>query len=121
MTDLTIRVLGPVDIYRDPSPPFASAAWTTRRARDILCFIATSKHRRVSKDVLIDTFWGEDDPSTIEKNFHPTISPIRKPLNSRQSLKQNFVVFRDGAYQLNPQFSYSIDCEEFLGLIAAAE
>jgi len=121
VTDLTVKVLGPVDIYRDHANPFASDAWTTRRARDIFCFIATSKHRRVSKDVLIDTFWGEDDPSTIEKNFHPTISLIRKALNSRQSLKQNFVVFRDGAYHLNPQYSYSIDSEEFSGFIAAAE
>lgn len=121
ITDLTVKVLGPVEIYRDPANPFAGDAWTTRKARDIFCFIATSKHRRVSKDVLIDTFWSEDDPSTIEKNFHPTISLIRKALNSRQPLKQNFVVFRDGAYQLNPQHSYSIDSEEFLGFITAAE
>jgi LuxR family maltose regulon positive regulatory protein len=121
ITDLTVKVLGPVEIYRDPSQPFAPDAWTTRRARDIFCYIATRKHRRVPKDVLIEAFWGEDDPATIEKNFHPTISHIRKALNSRQSLKQNFVVFRDGAYQLNPEFSYSIDTEEFMSAITAAE
>jgi DNA-binding SARP family transcriptional activator len=70
---------------------------------------------------LIDAFWGNEDIETIEKNFHPTISHIRKALNSRQQLKQNFIVFRDGAYQLNPEFTYSIDSEEFLAAIAAAE
>src|SRR6185295_17422929 len=35
ITDLTIRVLGPVEIFRDPSVQFAADAWTTRRARDI--------------------------------------------------------------------------------------
>ncbi len=121
VTDLTINVLGHVDIFRDRSKPFASDAWTTRRARDIFCHIATSAHRRVNKDVLIDEFWKDDELSAIEKNFHPTISHIRKALNSKQTFKQNFILFRDGAYQLNPELSYSIDAEEFERFISAAE
>jgi LuxR family maltose regulon positive regulatory protein len=121
ITDLTIKVLGPVEVFRDPGNPFAPDAWTTRRARDIFCYVATSKHRRVPKDVLIEAFWTDEDPATVEKNFHPTISHIRKALNSRQSFKQNFVVFRDGAYQLNPELSYSIDSEEFEHFITDAE
>lgn len=121
LADLTISVLGPVDIFRDASRPFAPDAWTTRRARDIFCFIATSKYRRAAKDVLIDTFWRDDDPAAIEKNFHPTISHIRKALNSRQTYKQNFLMFRDGAYQLNPELSYLIDTEDFELAVAEAE
>ena len=119
--DLTVRLLGPVEIHRDPSRPFAADAWTTRRARDIFCMIAAGKHRRAAKEVLIDTFWPGDDPAVVEKNFHPTISHIRKALNSNQSIKQNFLLFRDGAYQLDPELSYFIDSEEFSRLIAEAE
>ncbi len=121
LTDLTVNVLGPVEVFRDPSKPFAPDAWTTRRSRDIFCFIATSKHRRVPKDILIDTFWPDDDPAIIEKNFHPTISHIRKALNSRQPFKQNFIVFRDGGYQLNPELTFMIDTEEFDRHFADAE
>lgn len=121
ITDLTVNVLGHAEIYRDASKPFAPDAWTTRRARDIFCYIATRKHRRVPKDVLIEAFWGDEEFEAIEKNFHPTISHIRKALNSRQAFKQNFIVFRDGAYQLNPEFSYRIDTEEFVNFIVAAE
>ena len=121
ITDLTVKVLGHAEIYRDPSKPFAADAWTTRRARDIFCYIATRKHRRVAKDILIDEFWKDEDLASIEKNFHPTISHIRKALNSRQPLKQNFIVFRDGAYQLNPEYSYFIDSEEFASFITEAE
>jgi DNA-binding SARP family transcriptional activator len=121
LTDLTVNVLGPIEIFRDPSKPFAPDAWTTRRSRDIFCYIATSKHRRVAKDVLIDTFWPDEDPAVIEKNFHPTISHIRKALNSRQPFKQNFIVFRDGAYQLNPELTFLIDAEEFDRHFADAE
>ena len=121
VTDLTVRLLGHPEIFRDPERPFAPDAWTTRRARDIFCFIASSSHRRVSKDILVEAFWPADDPASIEKNFHPTISHIRKALNSRQPLKQNFIVFRDGAYQLDPELSYSIDTEELIRLVADAE
>ncbi len=119
--DLTVKTLGFVEIFRDETKPFAPGAWMTKRARDIFCFIATSKNRRVEKDILIDAFWGEDELETIEKNFHPTISHIRKALNSRQSFKQNFLVFRDGAYQLNPEFIYSIDTEDFENFISEAK
>lgn len=121
VTDLTINMLGPVEIFRDPARPLAADAWTTKRARDILCFIASRRHRRASKDSIIDTFWGEADFDAIEKNFHPTVSHIRKALNSNQPLKQNFLLYRDGDYQLHPNFSYSIDTEEFDRLVAEGE
>jgi LuxR family maltose regulon positive regulatory protein len=119
--DLSIKLLGPVEIARDSGPPIPSGIWTTRRARDIFCFIATSTHRRVSKDILIDTFWPEDDSETIEKNFHPTISHIRKALNKNQKIKHNFILFRDGAYLLNPELTYFLDTDEFELYIAEAE
>jgi ATP/maltotriose-dependent transcriptional regulator MalT/DNA-binding SARP family transcriptional activator len=121
VVDLTLKLLGPVEIYRDPSRQFAPDAWTTKRARDIFCYIATSRHRRVEKETLIEAFWGDAELDAIEKNFHPTISHVRKALNSRQTLKQNFLLYRDGSYQLNPELTYSIDTEEFSYFVAEAE
>jgi len=121
VTDLTVNILGPVEIYRDRRRPPALDAWTTRRARDILCFIASRRHRRASKDTIVDTFWGEMDTEAVEKNFHPTVSHIRKALNSNQPLKQNFLLYRDGDYQLNPEFFYRIDIEEFDHLVVQGE
>lgn len=121
LVDLTINMLGPVEIFRDWARPFAADAWTTRRARDILCFISSRPHHRAPKDAIIDTFWRDTDLKTIEKNFHPTMSHIRKALNSNQPLKQNFLAYRDGEYQLNAEFSYRIDVEEFDHLIGDAE
>jgi ATP/maltotriose-dependent transcriptional regulator MalT/DNA-binding SARP family transcriptional activator len=121
VTDLTINMLGPVEIVRDPARPLAADAWTTRRSRDILCFIASRRHRRASKDKIIDTFWGETDFEVVEKNFHPTVSHMRKALNSNQALKQNFLLYRDGDYQLNSEFSYRIDLEQFDELLTKGE
>jgi DNA-binding SARP family transcriptional activator/Tfp pilus assembly protein PilF len=113
VTDLTINMLGPVEIVRDATRPLAADAWSTRRARDILCFIASRPHRRASKDLIVDTFWGETEIDVVEKNFHPTISHTRRAVNSNQPLKQNFLLYKDSDYQLNPEFSYQIDIEEF--------
>ena len=49
------------------------------------------------------------------------MSHIRKALNSNQPLKQNFIIYRDGDYQLNPEFSYRIDTETFERLISDGE
>ncbi len=38
VVDLTLKLLGHIEIYRDASKPFAADAWTTRRARDIFCY-----------------------------------------------------------------------------------
>ena len=119
--DLTVNLLGAVEIFRDPARPFSPDAWVTKRARDILCYIASRRHRRASKDTIIDTFWGEADFGSVEKNFHPTVSHVRKALNSNQPLKQNFLLYRDGDYMLNPDFSYRIDVEEFDRLFADGE
>lgn len=121
VTDLTVNMLGPIEIRRDPTRPLAADAWPTHRARDILCFIVSRRHHRASKDSIIDTFWGETDFEAVEKNFHPTVSHIRKALNSNQPLKQNFLLYRDGDYQLNSEFSYRIDTEEFDQLLTEGE
>lgn len=111
--DLTINMLGPVEIIRDPKRPFAIDAWAAKRARDILCFIASRPHRRASKETIFETFWTEEDPENITKDFHPTVSQIRKALNSNQQLKLSFLLYRDGVYYLNTEYAYVIDLEDF--------
>ena len=81
LVDLTINMLGSIEIFRDRARPFAADAWTTRRSRDILCFIASRPHHRAPKDNIVDTFWRDVDVKTVERNFHPTMSHIRKALN----------------------------------------
>jgi DNA-binding SARP family transcriptional activator len=71
--------------------------------------------------LIIDTFWGETDPTVVERNFHPTVSHIRKALNNNQSLKQNLLLYREGDYLLNPEFAYQIDIDEFDRLLNEGE
>jgi DNA-binding SARP family transcriptional activator len=45
---------------------------------------------------------------------------MRKALNAGQVVKKDFILYRDGAYSLNPQYQYQIDTEEFERLIGDA-
>ena len=100
----------------------------TTAAQALAAFAADLTYEKIpatvverAKDTIIDTFWTDEAVETIEKNFHPTVSHIRKALNSNQPLKQNFIIYRDGDYQLNPEFSYRIDTDAFERLISDAE
>ncbi len=117
--DLAINMLGPVEVFRDHSGALKDA-WRLAKALHILCYIASRRNHRAPKDALIDLFWGDADTETISKNFHPTISHLRKALNSGQVVKKDFVLYREGAYLLNPQYQYQIDTEEFERLISNA-
>jgi DNA-binding SARP family transcriptional activator/Flp pilus assembly protein TadD len=118
--DLSINLLGSAEVFREQGRRLAPDAWTLSRALKILCFIASRQNRRATKDSIIEAFWPDTPPEDIDKNFWPTISHIRRALNSNQGVKKNFIRYRESAYYLNPEFSYRLDTEEFERLISMA-
>jgi ATP/maltotriose-dependent transcriptional regulator MalT/DNA-binding SARP family transcriptional activator len=118
--DLTVNMLGPIEVYRNRLEPSPDDAWRLTKSLHILCHIASHRNHRATKDSLVDLFWPDADADTIAKNFHPMISHARKALNLGQVIKKDFILYREGAYLLNPQYRYQIDTEEFELLIAEA-
>jgi len=119
--DLSIRMLGPIEVYRNQAEPMPEDTWRLSKSLHILCYIASRRNHRAPKDALVEIFWPDADPDTIAKNFHPMISHARKSLNRGQVIKKDFVLYREGAYFLNPQFRYQIDTEEFERLLENAK
>ena len=117
--DLAINMLGPVEVFRDPTG-MAKEAWRLSKSLHILCYLGSRRNHRAPKETLVDLFWGDADEDTVAKNFHPTISHLRKALNTGQVVKKDFVLYREGAYSLNPQYRYRLDTEEFERLLAEA-
>jgi len=118
--DLALNMLGPIEVYRHPSERSPDDAWRLSKSLHILCYIASRRNHRATKDSLVELFWPDADADTISKNFHPMISHARKALNLGQVIKKDFIQYREGAYLLNPQYRYQIDTEEFELLIAEA-
>ena len=111
--DLTIRLFGPIEVYRDADNKIPARAWKLRRALEIFCYLATSRERRATKEKIVDALWGDARLSAIEKNFHPTVSFLRGALNHGRQVPKNFILFERGAYLLNPAHRYDIDAERF--------
>ena len=118
--DLSINMLGPIQVLREQGRKLAPDAWTLSRALRILSFIASRHNHRATKDAIIETFWPDTRLEDIDKNFWPTISYIRRALNSSQEVKKNFIRYRESAYFFNPEFNYLLDTEEFEKVIALA-
>jgi DNA-binding SARP family transcriptional activator len=114
-------MLGTVEVLREQGRRLAPDAWTLSRALKILCFIASRQNHRATKDAIIETFWPDTRPEDIDKNFWPTISYIRRALNSNQEVKKNFIRYRESAYYLNPEFNYLFDVDEFERMISIAQ
>lgn len=110
--DLAINMLGSVEVFRDPSG-MGHEAWRLSKALHILCFLSSRRNHRAPKETLVDMFWSDADEGTVSRNFHPTISHLRKALNTGHMVKKDFVLYREGAYSLNSQFRYQLDTEEF--------
>jgi len=118
--DLTVRLLGPIEVYRDAANKIPARAWKLRRALEIFCYLAGARDRRATKERIVDALWGDARLSVIEKNFHPTISFLRAALNHGHNVPKNFILFERGAYFLNPAHRYDIDAERFESGIRSA-
>lgn len=118
--DLTARLLGPVEVYRDPAQKIPPRAWKIHRALHLFCYLVAARDHRASKDRVADALWGEVRLSTIEKNFHPTISMLRRALNHGHNVPKHFILFEGNAYRLNPAYRYDFDVEKFEQALADA-
>jgi LuxR family maltose regulon positive regulatory protein len=118
--DLTVRLLGPIEVYRDVQRRIPAQAWTMRRALKVCCYLAAARDHRATREGLVDALWGDARPSMIERNFHPTISFLRRTLNHGHKVPKNFIQCDREAYRLNPAYRYDIDAEAFEELVLAA-
>jgi ATP/maltotriose-dependent transcriptional regulator MalT/DNA-binding SARP family transcriptional activator len=118
--DLSVRLLGPVEVSRDEDVRIPARAWKIRRAMELFCLLSASRDHRVTKDRLVEALWRDARLAAIEKNFHPTISCLRRALNHGRGVDKHFILFEKGAYLLNPAYRYDIDVERFERAIRSA-
>jgi len=118
--DLTVRLLGPVEVYRDEDRKIPASAWRLRRALRVFCYLAAARHHRATKSRIADAVWADARRPVVERNFHPTISFLRKALNHGHAVPKNFILCEGGAYALNPDYRYDVDVDRFERGIHAA-
>jgi DNA-binding SARP family transcriptional activator len=111
--DLTVRLLGPIEMSRDARQRVPSRVETMRREIQVLCYLALAPGHRATRDQLADALWLTSRPASLERHFRPTISLLRRVLNHGHNVPRNFIVCEREAYLLNPAYRYDIDVEVF--------
>jgi DNA-binding SARP family transcriptional activator len=91
-----------------------------RRSFQVLAYIGSTPGLEAGREELIEAVWPTEGEHTIERNFHPTLSHLRRaleagPKDSAQTLQP--LLFRGGVYRLNPEMGWEIDTAELATLV----
>ncbi len=90
-----------------------------RRAFQVLAFLASSPGLQAGREELMDAVWPTEGERTIERNFHPTLSHLRRSLEAGAKGKgrPSQLLFRNGVYRLNPETVWEVDALEMIRLV----
>lgn len=92
---------------------YGEVHWPLRRALMILAYISSTPGMRVGKDKLVEAIWPGADDDTIRRNFHPTVSRLRRSLEQASTRPRPALLFHNGVYRLNPELRWEIDVLSF--------
>ena len=94
-----------------------------RRSFQVLAYIGSTPGLEAGREELVEAVWPTEGEHTIERNFHPTLSHLRRALEAgRKDTPQTPqtlqpLLFRGGVYRLNPEMGWEIDTAELATLV----
>lgn len=88
-----------------------------KRSFQVLAYLASSPGLEAGREELIEAVWPTEGERTIERNFHPTLSHLRRALEGGRKGERPGLLFRSGVYRLNPEITWEVDVIEFTQLI----
>ncbi|HEX4964720.1 MAG TPA: BTAD domain-containing putative transcriptional regulator [Thermoanaerobaculia bacterium] len=90
-----------------------------RRSFQVLAYLASSPGLQAGREELVEAVWPTEGERTIERNFHPTLSHLRRALEGGRKGKDlpAPLLFRSGVYRLNPEVSWEVDAIDFGRLV----
>jgi DNA-binding SARP family transcriptional activator len=94
---------------------------SNRNGQAILRFLVAQQDHSASTDVLMDLFWPEDTTDVALRKLHVTLSILRHALRRSCDFPSQFIVHKQGIYQIDPCIELHSDAEEFLALYHAGQ
>lgn len=90
-----------------------------RRSFQVLAYLASSPGLQAGREELIEAVWPIEGERTIERNFHPTLSHLRRALEGGRKRKDvpTPLLFRGGFYRLSPEVTWQVDVLDFGRLV----
>jgi DNA-binding SARP family transcriptional activator len=114
-----VRLFGGPTVRQLTAEGEREVGWKLRRSFQVLAFLASSPDLQAGREELEEAVWPSDGERTIDRNFHPTLSHLRRALERQRggSVPQP-LLFRAGIYRLNPEIEWHIDLQDFNRLVA---
>jgi DNA-binding SARP family transcriptional activator len=106
---LIIYCLGPFRLYLGDQ---LVENWSSRKALSVLKFLVTHRHTLINREVLMDTFWRDNDPDAARRSLHQAIYTLRQMLKTGKS-DFPYIQYENNGYRLNPELLVWLDYEEF--------
>ncbi len=113
VADLTIRLLGPLDV-RVRGERVDARAWGSARSRELLVFLACHPNGATKEQVGV-AFWPEASAAQVRNTFHVTLHRLRKALGHA-----DWIVVQQERYRLDPQLVVECDALRFERTISEA-
>ncbi|MGH2955926.1 MAG: BTAD domain-containing putative transcriptional regulator [Solirubrobacterales bacterium] len=107
MRSVELGLLGRFEVRVDGSP-VETAAWTQRRARDLVKLLALAQGHRMPRERVIEDLWPQLDAEAGSANLHKAAHHARRALGHRGA-----VVLREGQVMLAPDAQIETDVDRF--------
>jgi DNA-binding SARP family transcriptional activator len=115
--ELDVYFFGKFRIYRDGE---LVDNLCKNRAKQLLKYLVLNRTKAIPKEMLMDHFWPNYDPSSARNNLNVAIYCLRQALKSQHG-DVIHILFQDGCYSLNPNLRIRVDTELFSSHMKAAE
>lgn len=108
-----LGLLGSASAKQRTSEGERDVDYRLKRSFQVLAYLASSPGLEANREELIEAVWPTEGERTIERNFHPTLSHLRRALEGgRKGEGPPPLLFRGGVYRLNPEVDWEIDILE---------
>jgi DNA-binding SARP family transcriptional activator len=109
-----LGLLGDPFVQQQAAGGARDLGWRLRRSFQVLAYLAASPGLQAGREDLIEAIWPREGERTIDRNFHPTLSHLRRALEGeRRGDVPPPLLFRGGVYRLNPEIAWQVDLLEF--------
>lgn len=119
-----VRLLGRPEVHRaGAGGQWEQVSFSLKRGFRVLAYLASAPEHRAAREELIEAVWPEAGRETIERNFHPTLSRLRRDLRGGARAEEERgdpLAHHEGFYELAPEMGWWIDVEEVERLAALA-
>jgi len=88
------------------------ASWPSRKSKLLFAYLAMNHKRRLSREVLMETFWPSAEPDSARNSLNVALHHVRRALHEACPAC-DVILFKDECYFLNPELEVRLDVEEF--------